>query len=51
MHKSSIAAKPQIQSYDPIWTQVRSEAEETFANEPVLASLIYATISTPDRCT
>jgi len=44
MHKSSTAAKPQVQSYDPIWTQVRSEAEETSANEPVLASLIYATI-------
>lgn len=44
MNKSFTAARPQIQSYDPIWTQVRSEAEETSANEPVLASLIYATI-------
>ncbi|MGB6388879.1 MAG: serine O-acetyltransferase [Methyloceanibacter sp.] len=44
MQKTFTAAKPQIQSYDPIWTQVRSEAEETSANEPVLASLIYATI-------
>jgi serine O-acetyltransferase len=29
---------------NPIWDQVRREAEETSAREPVLASLIYATI-------
>ena len=44
MQKTFTAAKPQIQSYDPIWSQVRKEAEEMSANEPVLASLIYATI-------
>src|SRR5580765_6303816 len=44
MNKAFTAAKPQIKSYDPIWEQVRREAEETSANEPVLASLIYATI-------
>jgi serine O-acetyltransferase len=43
MNKAFTAAKPQIKSYDPIWEQVRREAEETSA-EPVLASLIYATI-------
>ena len=36
--------QPQIKSYDPIWDRVRREAEETSANEPVLASLIFATI-------
>jgi serine O-acetyltransferase len=35
---------PEITRLDPIWTQVRREAEETSAREPVLASLIYATI-------
>lgn len=40
----SAAAKPRIESCDPIWDRVRREAEETSANEPVLASLIYATI-------
>ena len=44
MNKAFTAAQPQIKSYDPIWDQVRREAEETSANEPVLASLIYATI-------
>ena len=44
MSKAFIAVQPQIKSYDPIWEQVRREAEETSANEPVLASLIYATI-------
>ena len=44
MNKAFTAAQPQIKSYDPIWGQVRREAEETSANEPVLASLIYATI-------
>lgn len=44
MNKRFGAARPQIESYDPIWDQVRREAEETSANEPVLASLIYATI-------
>jgi serine O-acetyltransferase len=44
MNKAFTAAQPQIKNYDPIWEQVRREAEETSANEPVLASLIYATI-------
>ena len=33
-----------INRRDAIWEQVRREAEETSAKEPVLASLIYATI-------
>jgi serine O-acetyltransferase len=33
-----------INRRDAIWEQVRREAEETCAKEPVLASLIYATI-------
>jgi len=44
MTKVFTAAQPQIKSYDPIWEQVRREAEETSANEAVLASVIYATI-------
>ena len=44
MTKHFGAAQPQIQSYDPMWDRVRREAEETSANEPVLASPIYATI-------
>ena len=44
MSQSFAAAKPQVESYDPIWDRVRREAAEMSANEPVLASLIYATI-------
>ena len=44
MNKRFGAAQPQIKSCDPIWDQVRREAEETSADEPVLASVIYATI-------
>ena len=44
MQKSSGAAQPQIKSYDPIWSQVRREAEEVSASEPALAGFIYATI-------
>jgi serine O-acetyltransferase len=35
---------PDVKRLDPIWMQVRREAEETSAKEPVLASLIYAMI-------
>jgi serine O-acetyltransferase len=35
---------PEVKRLDPIWAQVRRDAEETSAREPVLASLIYATI-------
>ena len=35
---------PQVKHRDAIWEQVRREAQETSDQEPVLASLIYATI-------
>ena len=35
---------PEVKRLDPIWDQVRREAQETSDREPVLASLIYATI-------
>jgi serine O-acetyltransferase len=44
MQKAFRAAEPQIKTYDPIWTQLRREAEDMSAREPVLASLVYATI-------
>jgi serine O-acetyltransferase len=43
MYNSVLAESP-IKTCDPTWIQVRREAEETSAKEPVLASLIYATI-------
>jgi serine O-acetyltransferase len=44
MHKPSAAKQPQITSYDPIWSQVRREAEEISATEPALGGFIYATV-------
>ena len=44
MQKHSTAAQPRIKTYDPIWSQVRREAEEVSAAEPALAGFIYATI-------
>lgn len=43
------AAEPQIKSYDPIWSQVRSEAEQASAAEPALAGFIYATVLSEQR--
>ena len=44
MQKPFAAAEPQIKSYDPIWSQVRREAEEISAAEPALGGFIYATV-------
>ena len=34
---------------DPIWTEVRREAEEAVRAEPALAGFLYATILSKDR--
>lgn len=44
MQKSFAAAEPQIKSYDPIWSQLRREAEEVSKAEPALGGFIYATV-------
>ena len=44
MSKPAIAAEPQIKSYDPVWSQVRREAEEISAQEPALGGFIYASV-------
>jgi serine O-acetyltransferase len=44
MHKPARAAEPQITSYDPVWSQVRREAEEISASEPALGGFIYASV-------
>jgi serine O-acetyltransferase len=43
------ATQPQIKSYDPIWSQVRREAEAVSAAEPALAGFIYATVLSESR--
>lgn len=44
MQKAFLTAEPRIKAYDPIWTQLRREAEEASAAEPALAGFIYATV-------
>jgi serine O-acetyltransferase len=43
------AAGGQARSSDPIWSQIRREAEKVSAAEPVLASLVYATVLSEPR--
>src|SRR5512145_910058 len=38
-----------VATIDPIWTEVRREAEEVVRTEPALAGFIYATILSKDR--
>src|SRR5680860_524118 len=49
MHKSAMAAEPQIKSYDPVWSRVRREAEEVSAAEPALGGFIYASVLSHSR--
>ncbi len=49
MQKAFVAAEPQIKAYDPIWTQLRHEAEAASAAEPALAGFIYATVLSEPR--
>ncbi len=38
-----------VRAYDPIWSEIRREAEAVMASEPALGSFIYATILSHDR--
>ena len=44
MNNSAMAAQPHIKAYDPIWSQVRREAEEVSAAEPALGGFLYASV-------
>jgi len=44
MTNPAIAVQPHIESYDPVWSQVRREAEEVSAAEPALGGFLYASI-------
>ncbi len=37
-------SEPSVTSIDPLWTRIRSEAEEIAHNEPLMASLVHAGI-------
>jgi serine O-acetyltransferase len=49
MQNPVVAAKPQIKSYDPVWSRVRSDAEEICAAEPALGGFIYASVLSHNR--
>ena len=49
MHKSQKAQKSAITSYDPIWSQVRREADEISLAEPALGGFVYATVLSHGR--
>ena len=49
MQKAFVAAGPQVKVYDPIWMQLRREADEASAAEPALAGFIYATVLSEPR--
>jgi len=44
MNKPVLAAQPQVEIWDPIWSQVRREAEEVSKAEPALAGFLYASV-------
>ncbi len=43
------AAEGKVQSYDPIWSEIRREAASAMTAEPALGSFIYATLLSHDR--
>ena len=47
--KSRTAQRAGIATVDPIWEELRREAEEAVRNEPALGGFIYATILSKDR--
>jgi serine O-acetyltransferase len=46
---TSASAIGRIEAYDPIWQEVRSEAEEVMRREPALGGFIFATILSHKR--
>jgi len=47
--KTRSAADGKVQSYDPIWSEIRREAASAMTAEPALGSFIYATLLSHDR--
>ena len=46
---SRTAQRAGVASLDPIWAELRQEAEEATRNEPALGGFIYATILSQER--
>jgi serine O-acetyltransferase len=49
MAKSVATVEHNIESYDPVWSQIRREAEAIGASEPALAGFVYATVLNQER--
>ena len=47
--KSRTAQQAKIASVDPIWAELRREAEEAVRSEPALGGFLYATVLSKDR--
>jgi serine O-acetyltransferase len=47
--KTLSAVEGKVQSYDPIWSEIRREAASAMTAEPALGSFIYATLLSHDR--
>jgi serine O-acetyltransferase len=43
------AASSKVSAYDPIWSEIRKEAQAAMGAEPALGSFIYATVLSHDR--
>jgi serine O-acetyltransferase len=46
---SRTAKRASVASVDPIWDEIRAEAEEAVRNEPALGGFLYATILSKER--
>jgi serine O-acetyltransferase len=47
--RTQSAPAGKVSAYDPIWSEIRKEAQSAMAAEPALGSFIYATILSHDR--
>jgi serine O-acetyltransferase len=43
------AASSKVSAYDPIWSEIRKEAQAAMTAEPALGSFVYATVLSHDR--
>jgi serine O-acetyltransferase len=47
--RTRAAAQSKVSAYDPIWSEIRKEAQAAMAAEPALGSFIFATVLSHDR--
>jgi serine O-acetyltransferase len=47
--KTRAAPEDKVRAYDPIWSEIRKEAQAAMAAEPALGSFVYATVLSHDR--